>query len=356
MECVLWSFEHDPTQKTKIMNFARLIKYTLIVLMAVGTLVSCRIDEDLSDCGVSYNLQYEVSLRTNVQTMIEAELTSQAEQELGKRLMEELSDFFAEYAHDVDLAFYTLDKPQSMRHHEHHVIGGKSATYSIYMPAENYRHLSVANVDVEPAIEHNPVSELADNYYFESVSGDTIDSHSIGLFSARLDMEVSGDKDQEFNVSLYMQNAAMALVLEPAGQRPKKVEMYLTDLATGFDVNDSVYIFNEAPIVRTHEMKDTGSSLMCLYGMNFPSRDAVARSGQRATKEDALWRAIVHVTLADGTVTQTELYIPDALQAGHLYILKSQILDNGAIVPSSPEVGASVELDWNAGGEYNPIL
>ena len=338
------------------MIFARLIIYILTVLIAVGTLVSCRIDEDLSDCGISYNLQYEVSLRTNVKTMVEAKLTSQAEQELGKRLMEELSDFFAEYAQDVDLAFYTLDKPQSMRHHEHHVIGGKSATYSIYMPAENYRHLSVANVDVEPAIEHNPVSELADNYYFESVSGDTIDSHSIGLFSARLDMEVSGDKDQEFNVSLYMQNAAMALVLEPVGQRPKKVEMYLTDLATGFDVNDSVYIFNDAPIVRTHEMKDTGSSLMCLYGMSFPSREAAAPNAQRATKEDALWRAIVHVTLADGTVTQTELYIPDALQAGHLYILKTQILDNGALVPQRPEVGASVELDWNAGGEYNPIL
>ncbi|MBQ2123853.1 MAG: hypothetical protein II200_07690 [Bacteroidaceae bacterium] len=340
------------------MIFARLIKYSLFVLAVVGTLTSCRIDEDLSDCGVSYRLQYDVSLRTNVQTMVEAELTSTAEHELGKRLQSALSGFFAEYAQDVDLAFYTLDKPQSMRHHEHHVIGGKSATYSIYMPAENYRHLSVANVDAEPAILHNPVSELAGDYKFESVAGDTIDSHTVGLFSARLDMEVTGEEDQEFNVSLYMQNAAMALVMEPLGQRPAKVEMFLTDLATGFDVNDSLYIYNEAPMVRTHELKETGSHLMCLYGTGFPSREAAtaAPSHQRATKDDALWRVIVNVTLADGTITQTELYIPDALKAGHLYILKTQLLENGALVPARPEVGASVELDWNPGGEYNPIL
>ena len=341
------------------MIFARLIKYSLLVLTLVGAFTSCRIDEDLSDCGTSFRLKYNVSLRTNVQTMVEAELTSTAEHELGERLQQALSGFFAEYAHDVDLAFYTLNPPQTMRHHEHHVIGGKSATYSIYMPAENYRHLSVANVDAEPAIKHNPMSEQADNYRFESVAGDTIASHSIGLFSARLDMEVSGEKDQEFDVSLYMQNAAMALVLDPVGQRPKKVEMYLTDLATEFNVNDSVYIYQDkAPMVRTHELKDTGSHLICLYGTGFPSRNAAqaAPNAQRATKDDALWRAIVNVTLADGTITQTVLYIPDALKAGHLYILKSIILDNGAIVPSRPEVGASVELDWNAGGEYNPIL
>lgn len=340
------------------MIFARLLKYTLVVLAVVGTLTSCRIDEDLSDCGVTYRLQYNVALRTNVQTMVDAELTTVSERELGSRLQTALSDFFAEYAHDVDLAFYTLQQPQTLRHAEHQVIDGKTATYSIYMPAESYRHLGVANVDVEPTIQHNPTSTLAEDFRFESVVADTIDSHRIGLFSARFDMEVLSDQDQEFDVSLYMQNAAMALVIDPAGVRPQKVELFLTDLATGFSINDSTYTYNESPVVRTHELKETGSNLMCLYGMSFPSRDAVATTAPmvRATKDDALWRAIVNVTLADGTITQTELYIPDALKAGHLYILKTQLLENGALVPARPEVGASVELDWNPGGEYNPIL
>ena len=92
--------------------------------------------------------------------------------------------------------------------------------------------------------------------------GDTIDSHTYGLFSARRDMQVVEGIDQVFDVSLYMQNCAAALVVEPTDVVFRHMEVYLTDLATSFEVNDSIYHYDASPMVRTHKL-DTGNRLLC---------------------------------------------------------------------------------------------
>ena len=133
--------------QTNTYHFMHRISAYLLAALCL-TFASC-INEDLSDCGVNYGLEYQVMLTTNVQTEITTELTSEAEVEVGEKLLQALSGFFAKYANDVNLNFYTLDPPQELRHNEYHYIGGSSASYTIYLPAEDYRHLSVANVSGE---------------------------------------------------------------------------------------------------------------------------------------------------------------------------------------------------------------
>ena len=59
----------------------------------------------------------------------------------------------------------------------------------------------------------------------------------------------------------------------------------------------------------------------------------------------------------DNTITETVLSVRESLPAGHLKVLKLQLQDDGQVVPlGSPEVGASVTLDWKEGTEYNPVI
>lgn len=340
--------------QTNTYHFMHRISAYLLAALCL-TFASC-INEDLSDCGVNYGLEYQVMLTTNVQTEITTELTSEAEVEVGEKLLQALSGFFAKYANDVNLNFYTLDPPQELRHNEYHYIGGSSASYTIYLPAEDYRHLSVANVSGEATVNMQANSH-ASLFNMVQEAGDTVPSHSYGLFSARRNMQVLGDKDQVFHVSLYMQNCAAALVVDQKGVAHQDMQVFLQDLATGFTVNDSTYIYKDSPVVRTHRL-ETDGQLLCNYGMSFPSPASPAEvepSGRDVT-ETTLWRIKAYVTMPDGSITETTLSIPTPLKAGQLRIIKAYMLPNGGLTPVDAEVGASVELDWKQGGTYEPEL
>ncbi len=331
-------------------------KLYLLLLPILGLLSSC-INEDLSDCGVNYGLEYEVTLTTNVQTEVSTELTTDVETEVGGRLLSALSGFFAEYANDVNLNFYDWAPPQALNHSEDHYIGGTSASYTIYLPAKDYRHLSVANIAGEPLVEM-PATAHADDYRMIQAPGDTIDSHTYGLFSARKDMQVMGDRDQVFHVNLYMQNCAAALVIDPNGVEYTDIKVYMTDLATGFSVNDSTYVYGRAPIIRTQALDTDGVPLLCYYGTGFPSRELGTAGAPelRAAAQSGLWRIKVYVTLPEGSTTETILYLPDALRAGQLRIIKAVLVPNGEVKPNNPEIGTGVDLDWKQGGNYETDL
>ena len=59
---------------------------------------------------------------------------------------------------------------------------------------------------------------------------------------------------------------------------------------------------------------------------------------------------------ADGTLTRTVLSIREQLSAGELRIIKARLLDNGGLSPDTPDVGASVALDWKPGNTYTPEI
>ena len=217
------------------------------------------------------------------------------------------------------------------------------------------------------------VSLLQDDFCRTSQLGlttrDTIDSHTTGLFTARLPMNVLEGVDQQFKVNLYMANCAAALVIDPRKQDVSNIRVYSTGFASQFNINDSTYTFAApSPIVRTAELLDVNSGMRCYCSVNFPSREPYYNSvGSRSVIEtedpfiaqpgqETLWQLKAYVTRKDGKITETVLSINKPLRAGQLMIIKGWITDDGVVHTSDQTVGVSVTLDWQEGGTYQPNL
>lgn len=332
---------------------------TVLAAFTLCWLTAC-INEDLSECGIDYEVEYKVTVQTNVTTELSTELRTEAEVELGKELAGALEGFFSDRAHDLNLTFYDMKQQGVLSHHESHIIDANAAVYTLYLPPRDYRHLSVANELLVPTVS----VENAENFEtlrIRQTVADTVDSHPAALFAARMNMEIQEGIDQVFNVRLYMQNAAVALLIDPLGCEVTDYSGYLGGLATSFAVNDSVYAYDHSPVVRTERLDLAGNPLLCLHGQGFPSPDTFAdrpaSQHQRATTQDnGLWHFDVYLTLAGGSVTHTRLYFSSPLRAGEFRIVKAQLSTQGEVLPESSEVGTSVEIDWKPGGEYTPDL
>lgn len=318
----------------------------MVLAMAAMTialsLTSC-IDEDLSDCGKDYHIGYTVRLRTNISTELSSELTSEAEQAFGLRLADALCDVFTDHARDIDLAFYTTD--QHLAQHEQHQMDASQASYTIYLPVKDYQHIALANSAAEPLVQLDGADNVSTAALIQQ-SSDTIDSHSVGLFSARLPMKVE-NRDQQFDVNLYMVNSASCVVMRAEdGVVPDEVWGYADGFATSFSINDSTYAANRQTTVRERLLHDTGSDLYGLYAASMPS---LISSGRVS---DASWHIYIYVRI-NGKVTKTTLTVSEPLLAGQLRVLKGIIRRDGSISTHSQSVGVSVSLDWKPGGSHD---
>lgn len=314
--------------------------------------VSC-IDEDLSACGRDYAVEYRVELTTNLKSEIGTQLTSADEQRLGKNLEQALAGIFTNRAHDIELNFYDAASHEA-KHSVRDVINNNQASYTIYLPAQNYMHLALANLQKEPHTAIVGAGNAKAMTLQQNAEADTAYAHQTGLFTAREEMKVE-NTDQTFHVTLYMQNAAAALVINPKNApRPTKVEVFSKGFANAFAVCDSLYAFDENPVVRTNDVAD--EKLICRYSVNFPSPESgnwefhayVTMPGDPAAKPGT--RA------AKPSITRTVLTVPSPLRAGELRIIKTALKDDGSLVPESNEVGASITLDWKPGGNHDVEL
>ncbi|MCR4918332.1 MAG: FimB/Mfa2 family fimbrial subunit [Prevotella sp.] len=344
--------------KRDISRLLRAAPATLIA--ACCALCSCSyIDEDLTDCGTDMDLTYSLSLTTNIVTELQTELTTTTEVALGQRLQQQLANVFRRYANDVDLSFYTNDSLRA--HHEQHTMNAGEASYTLYLPVNDYHHLALANIAMEQQVDYVADSHVATAMLLQHAA-DTLRQHTAGLFTARKEVNIS-DTTRHFDVRLYMANCACALVLRATQpERVRQIDTYVTGVANAFSLSDSTYHFTHNPIIRTEQLDigDLTDSLFCQYTVCFPSHDALpaaARATGDVTDDDAgLWQIHCYVTLPDGSVTRNVLNIGRALRAGNLNIVKAVINTDGTLKTVSPQVGVSVTLDWRSGGTYTPDL
>ena len=326
------------------------------------------IDEDRSNCDNDYQVDYEIRLVTNMSIELRTQLNALEDAGIAQVLREHLKTIFTDRAHDVDLSFYDTEGNQPRLQHDQHIMDASQQSYTINLPKRQYKHLAVANV-----LNNSVVSLQQDDFCRTSQLGlttrDTIDSHTTGLFTARLPMNVLEGVDQQFKVNLYMANCAAALVIDPRKQDVSNIRVYSTGFASQFNINDSTYTFAApSPIVRTAELLDVNSGMRCYCSVNFPSREPYYNSvGSRSVIEtedpfiaqpgqETLWQLKAYVTREDGKITETVLSINKPLRAGQLMIIKGWITDDGVVHTSDQTVGVSVTLDWQEGGTYQPNL
>ncbi len=335
----------------------KLVSLFAIALLLVIAPTSCTlIDDDRSDCETSYRLSYNVTLRTNLVTQLRTVLRERFENDVADLLEDSLKNIFREFAHDVDLSFYTGG---TRVFHDNHIMDAGQATYNLTLPMDNYRHLALANLVDEEEVSLTAAQQVKTSY-LSQVEGDTIRGHQTGMFSARQDMEVIENVDQDFYVSLYMVNCASILVVRTDNVDYQDMQVYSSDFADGFYVNDSVFTHNSNPIVHDFRVTQPPVAREVYYAVTFPSCDTheealtlptrgIDQTG--AAEEDRIWRKYVYVTLPNGDVTRTVINVRQPLEAGQVMIIYAYLRADGSVYSPNVEVGTSVTLKWKDGLE-----
>lgn len=310
-----------------------------------ATLTSC-IDEDLSDCGKDYRITCQVKLVTELQNELAQALDEPKEVAIRKELERALTPIFSNVANDVDLSFYTNGQ---LGYNEQHAIHSSNASFTLYLPANSYHHYAIANLQAIPQLEVNH-KERETDLRIEQLKGDTLDPHHRAVFVGDVPMRIEDDQNQ-YNVSLYMQNCTGALVIDDRGFHPEEVIAYVTGLSSAFQPCDSTFQFTRPTVLHTHALTTTGYHAFHTTG--FPSLPASASAALRRTASDpVLWR--YHVLLKmDGKWTKSVLSVEQPLEAGKLRVIKAHIREDGGIASTEADVGISIELDWKPGGDHD---
>ena len=327
------------------------------LLCGLAPFTACRlIDEDLSDCKTDYQVEYELSLVTNFNLELEAELGLASEVEVADALRKSLKGVFTETAHDIDLSFYDVFGDSVRLHNEHHIMDANQSSYSLLIPVRKYMHVAVANIEDNHSVNLEAADRCHSSRLVQPVR-DTVESHNTGLFSARLPMDIREGEDQNFEVNLYMANCASALVLDSLESHIKDIKVYASGFATGFSLADSTYRYADTPpVVRARRIPVEGpDAYLCFAAVTFPSKEVpsskvIIETLDPFVSESAeypIWNYIVYVTLWDGSVTETVLGVRLPLRAGQMKVIKVKILDDGSCVSANSLVGASVTLNWN---------
>ncbi len=307
--------------------------YAMLSLAVPACLTSC-IDEDMSDCGNDYKITYRMNLSTSLSTEIEQTLTSAEEQAFAPTLRSALGNVFTDYAKDNDLSFYVGG---NLSRHEANEMNGNTASYTIYLSRNDYRHLALANTQDETQVKTTGQDALQ-QFALQQVAGDTIDCHRYGLFTARKDI-AADDFGKDIDVSLYMANCAAVVLINQNDTKPDALAGYLNGMTTCFSVNDSTYAKTQTTVLRARSVYEAGNAYNALYAVGFPS-------------EKGTWTFDV-IVKRNGKYTKTALTVSEPLKAGQLKIIKTKLKDDGSLTTETRNVGATVTLDWKQGGEHD---
>lgn len=325
------------------------MKRQLLILIGLIFVGCSLINDDLSVCGADYYLYYEVKLVTDVDVVIDEKLNKVSEQPIADTLRKWLDPIFSGLAHDLDMNFYSVDERDTLRRQRSEIVDAKEKTYTLYIPRENYMHLALVNT-----ADNDNVSVVGEKHSktlrVEQRRVDTLAPHPTAVYTARLPMEMKPEGNESFYVHLYMVSSAVALVVDQSAFDNLNMKVVLRGTATGFNVRDSLFTFDNPSVIRAEKLTDQCYATVSLPSPS-PAQSPVAP--RRMKQDNSYWQLRTYVTLPDNTITETVLTIDYPLLAGALEIIKVEVHDDGSVVPlENAHVGASVTLDWKEGSSH----
>ena len=337
-----------------------------IVLLVTIALVSCStIDDNSDDCFIDLQAEYELLLVTNE--------TSELARTLGDRpgiaeaLRQHLSGVLADPGRDIILSFYN----NGLRSYQQTETMNNAPTKRVNMTLDinDYEHLAIANVQNNGVVTLEGDNTLQTSNLKSQTSNQSVASQSTGIFTGRRSFPNMTYGNYPCHIPLYIANCAAAIVLDPRTAKFTDVKIYTTGFATSFNVADSTYQYDNSPLVRAERvtMPDT-TRWLAFSAVSYPSKEPAAPTRETRSRQDTdlpfsyadsgqnLWHYECYVTMADATVTKTTLTVRHPLRNGQLKVLRGYIDDQGCIRLYDAEVGATVNIDWKSGNEFNPVL
>ena len=361
-------------------------------LLAMALLpVSCSsIDDDLDDCFIDLQAEYELRLVTNENLELARVLSDRPG--IADALRQHLSGVFSDQGRDLNLSFYL----NGTRSHQQTESMNNTPTHRVNMTLEieDYDHLAIANVQNNGVVTLEgdntlQTSNLKSPLELRSLatkgtqetSNQEIASQSTGVFTGRRSFPNMTWGAYPYHMPLYMANCAAAIVLDPRSALFTDIQVYTTGFATSFNVADSTYQYDNSPLVRAERvaMPDT-TRWLAFSAVSFPSKEPASLARQTTVNDQwsmvnntrsrvdtdlpfsyadcgkDLWQYECYVTLTDATITKTTLTIRHPLRGGQLKVLRGYIDDQGVVRLYDTTVGVDVDLKWHSGGTYNPIL
>lgn len=318
---------------------------TLILAAMAASLCACSlVDEDRDHCDGSFQLRCRIRMVTRLDARLQEALGKDEDKPARELLAQYLQPVFVEKGKEARLAFYEPEAPGALVNQLTEAMDAQERVYPLVLPVAAYRNLTLVNLSACPALS----LEGDDPYGAVSLRPeDPSLPQQAGVFSGRSAFEVKAGKNEEVAVSVYMVNAATALVLDASKAPSLPVRVTVDGMATGFGVADSSFVRRaDAPEIRTDVLATADGLTRCYASVHFPSTPLSAKADAPAA-----WHWNVYVTLTDGTVTQSVLSMPAPLLAGELAILKGMVQDTGVVTTEDPDVGVSVTLDWHQGME-----
>lgn len=336
----------------RLISFIRHFVATALVVAGAAAFCGCSlIDEDLSVCEGEVQLEYGLTVETDITTEIETELHLQADVEIQGLVKDYLGGVFTEYARDIDLSFYDTEPPMPVLKHMSETMNDSESSYTLYLPVRPYRHLAVANAAVCGTVALAGMEEIGTARIDQIVADGVAAPQRAGLFAARENFEVLEGKDQHFEVHLGMVNAASALVLDFArATEVQSVTVLLEGLATGLSLSDGEYVFEGTPVFSTDEISTGDGKRRCFASVHFPSAGIGTKADE--AEQESYWRWKVYATLKDGSITESIIDNYEPLLAGELKIVTALIKEHGEIGANDTTVGVTVHLDWDRGPDF----
>lgn len=338
--------------------------YCILTVLCM-TMQSCSlIYDDLKNCGHDYKIVYKMRLKVQLSTDLQEQLNAEADKPVREALQSKMNSIFTNHAKDIDITFYNAD-PNKQTYRNHFFVNDSTTELTLYMRVDNYTNLAVANIDDNNMVAHVDTAQVTTRLM--QMVADTVSPHNTGIFTSRLPLSVQDTAgNQSFESVLYMANSAVALLIENSNVETAGVSAYVTGMADGLMIADSIYLFDNNIPVRMENVQLTASSAnpiarksgkasltpqkLLFSTVCFPSSDI-------ATSDNGIWQVVAHVKMPDDKIVETFLSINTPLEAGRLRVIRTQMQTDGTLVPiGATDVGATVDFDWTPGGEYNPEI
>ena len=345
------------------------------------------------------NMDITVAYSPYVEEELDHMLSSEKDLPLRKALVEYIDPIFFPTVHDIDFSFYDQRKGGIRTGHLADVLDTDTKRLSLELVSSDYRYGIAANMSANPTVSLGG-EETEKELSFIQESG-TTEPHRAAMFSSRGRLYVPKDQVTDASRTLFMNNAAAALILNRDSCEVKGIQATYEGLADSFSIVDSTYSFDRKTVIKTDQLDVTrymgddqdlpmdaspwGYDLswakwsrtpLMVCGAGFPSRPL----GTSVVNGNVIiWTINLFVNLADGTTTRNDIYIGQPLQAGHLKIIKGWLQGDGSFSPTPPippqgggggfnpptppqpddsttVVGVAVMLNWQEGGTFNPNL
>ncbi len=316
----------------------------LAIIFGAATFCACSlIDENRDDCD-NYAIDYELKLITNLTTELETQLSLETDMEIAAVLRQRLSSIFTDYAKDVDLSFYDVQDDSLRLEHMVRPMEANQRSYTLSIPIRQYHHLAVANLSESGNVQIRGDERCHVSTLTYTETSDTVNSHSIGVFSARLPMHIEEGKDQEFNVRLFMVNCASAIVADTLGTGIRDFRVFGTGFASDFAICDSTYHFLHPVVVRSERVPLDTTQRICHILVNLPSPEMVTTKA--SVPGEGSWQLDAYVQNREGIWSHSRVGVSEPLRAGQFRLIKLKVDKDGSLAPSNSTVGVSVKTDW----------